>query len=147
MNSPSRCYKQSPARSPDPSTSYSATQDPTRSPVFHSVFDLETVVLSPSSVSNLSQGSEVPTIVFGDVPIAEPVTPRRVYEGSPVVRTIKWYAIRKSIHGRTLIVSDWRDCEPNVKVWNVSKTEKIIPYGVEFHGFPTFEEAAKYLLE
>ena len=24
---------------------------------------------------------------------------------------------------------------------------KIIPYGVEFHGFPTFEEAAKYLLE
>ena len=54
---------------------------------------------------------------------------------------------RKSIHGRTLIVSDWRDCEPNVKVWNVFKTEKIIPYGVEFHGFPTFEEAAKYLLE
>ena len=33
-------------------------------------------------------------------------------------------------HGRALMVNDSKDCEPHVKVWNVTKTEKIIPYGV-----------------
>ena len=33
-------------------------------------------------------------------------------------------------HGRALMVNDSKDCESHVKVWNVTKTEKIIPYGV-----------------
>jgi hypothetical protein len=39
--------------------------------------------------------------------------------------------------GRALMVNNSKDCERHVKVWNVTKTEKIIPYGVE--------EAARFL--
>ncbi len=46
-------------------------------------------------------------------------------------------------HGRAFMVNDSKDCEPHVKVWNVTKTEKIIHYGVDFKSFPTFEEAAQ----
>ena len=50
-------------------------------------------------------------------------------------------------HGRALMVNDSKDCEPHLKVWNVTKTEKIIPYGVDFKSFPTFEEAARFLFD
>ena len=50
-------------------------------------------------------------------------------------------------HGRALMVNDWKDCELHVKVLNVTKTEKIIPYGVDFKSFPTFEEAARLLFD
>ena len=39
------------------------------------------------------------------------------------------------------------DCDPHVKVWNVGKTKKTIPYGVEYKSFHTFEEAAGFLFE
>ena len=55
--------------------------------------------------------------------------------------------IRVVAHGRALMVNDWIDCEPHVKIWNVTKTEKIIPYGVDFKSFPTFEEAARFLFD
>ena len=151
MDSPSRCYKQSGTFSPPRTNLDTRTQDPTLSPVYHSLFDAETVVLSPSSVSNLSQSSDVPTIVFAEAFAVEPVVCGSPggWRGSPggiaVGKIPKWYAIRKSIHGRALIVNDWIDCEPHVKVWNVTKTEKIIPYGVDFKSFPTFEEAARFL--
>ena len=98
-------------------------------------------------MSNLSLQSEVPTIVFGGEPIASPVNAGSSGGGCAVGKAIKWYAVRKSINGRSLIVNHWIDCEPHVKVWNVGKTEKIIPYGVEFKSFNTFEEAAGFLFE
>ena len=147
MDSPIRCQKQTTTSSPLQSPIGVRSQDPTQSPVFHSLFDAETVVLSPSSVSNLSLQSEVPTIVFGGEPIASPVNCGSSGGGCAVGKAIKWYAVRKSIHGRSLIVNHWIDCEPHVKVWNVGKTEKIIPYGVEFKSFNTFEEAASFLFE
>ena len=90
--------------------------------------------------------SDVPTIVFGIDPVASPVR-HEPSGGCAVGKAIKWYAIRKSIHGRSLIVNHWMDCEPHVKVWNVGKTEKIIPYGVQYKSFDTFEEAAIFLFE
>jgi hypothetical protein len=48
-------------------------------------------------------------------------------------------------HGRALMVNDSKDCEPHLKVWKVTKTEKIIPYGVDFKSFPTFQETARFL--
>jgi len=90
--------------------------------------------------------SDVPTIVFGVDPVASPVR-HEPSGGCAVGKAIKWYAIRKSIHGRSLIVNHWMDCEPHVKVWNVGKTEKIIPYGVQYKSFDTFEEAAIFLFE
>ena len=147
MDSPIRCQKHTTTSSPLRSPIGLRSQDPTQSPVFHSLFDAETVVLSPSSVSNLSLQSEVPTIVFGGEPIASPVDGGSSGGGCAVGKAIKWYAVRKSIHGRSLIVNHWMDCEPHVKVWNVGKTEKIIPYGVEFKSFNTFEEAAGFLFE
>ena len=50
-------------------------------------------------------------------------------------------------HGRALMANDSKDCEPHVKVWNVTKTEKIIPCGVDFKSFPIFEEAARFLFD
>ena len=50
-------------------------------------------------------------------------------------------------HGRALMVNDSKDCEPQLKVWKVTKIEKIISYGVDFKSFPTFEEAARFLLD
>jgi hypothetical protein len=147
MDSPIRCQKHTTTSSPLRSPIGLRSQDPTQSPVFHSLFDAETVVLSPSSVSNLSLQSEVPTIVFGGEPIASPVNCGSSGGGCAVGKAIKWYAVRKSINGRSLIVNHWIDCEPHVKVWNVGKTEKIIPYGVEFKSFNTFEEAAGFLFE
>ena len=147
MDSPIRCQKRTTTTSPLRSPIGVRSQDPTQSPVFHSLFDAETVVLSPSSVSNLSLQSEVPTIVFGGEPIASPVNCGSSGGGCAVGKAIKWYAVRKSINGRSLIVNHWIDCEPHVKVWNVGKTEKIIPYGVEFKSFNTFEEAASFLFE
>ena len=97
-------------------------------------------------MSNLSLQSEVPTVEFGGEPIVSPVNCGSS-GGCAVDKAIKWYAVRKSINGRSLIVNHWIDCEPHVKVWNVGKTEKIIPYGVEFKSFNTFEEAAGFLFE
>ena len=146
MDSPERCSKETTTTSPIRNNMDYRRQDPTLSPVFHSIFDAETVVLSPSSISNLSQSSDVPTIIFGDAPIASPVRIAHA-GGCAVAKPVHWYAIRKSIHGKTLMVTDWRDCEPHVKVWNSTKTEKVIPYGVDFHKFHTFEEAAAFLFK
>ena len=112
MDSPIRCQKHTTTNSPLRSPIGVRSQDPTQSPVFHSLFDAETVVLSPSSVSNLSLQSEVPTIVFGGEPIASPVNCGSSGGGCAVGKAIKWYAVRKSIHGRSLIVNHWVDCEP-----------------------------------
>ena len=73
MDSPSRCLKQSGPYSPPQTNLDTRTQDPTLSPVYHSLFDAETVVLSPSSVSNISQSSDVPTIIFAEAFAVEPV--------------------------------------------------------------------------
>ena len=144
MDSPIRCEKKTSTSSTLHSRSEVRNEDPALSPVFHSLFDAETVVLSPSSVSNLSLQSDVPTIVFGVDPVASPVR-HEPSGGCAVGKAIKWYAICRSIHGRSLIVNHWMDCEPHVKVWNVGKTEKIIPYGVQYKSFDTFEEAAIFL--
>ena len=53
-----------------------------------------------SSVSNLSLQSEVPTVVFGGEPIASPVNCGSSGECA-VGKAIKWYAVRKSINGRS----------------------------------------------
>ena len=65
MESPSRPTNTNPT-SPVRITVQIETRDPTLSPVFTSIFDLDTVVLSPSSVSNLSAASEVPTVVYAE---------------------------------------------------------------------------------
>jgi hypothetical protein len=66
---------------------------------------------------------------------------------SPVRRGRKhnWYAIKRSIHGRQLIVREWEDCEPNVKVRPIGGGDKIIPAGVWFKGFDTLDEAVAFL--
>ena len=72
-------------------------------------------------------------------------------KGSAIGQIPKWYAANSQecvfAHGRALMVNDWKDCEPHMKVWNVAKTEKIIPYGVDFKSFPTFEEVARFLFD
>ena len=45
------------------------------------------------------------------------------------------------------MINDWIDCEPHVKLWNVTKTEKVIPYGVDFKSFPIFEYATRFLFD
>ena len=100
MDSPIRCQKHTTTSSPLRSPIGVRSQDPTQSPVFHSLFDAETVVLSPSSVSNLSLQSEVPTIVFGGEPIASPVNCGSSGQCA-VGKAINWYAVRKSINGRS----------------------------------------------
>ena len=69
MDSPIRCEKTPSTSSTLHSRLEVRNEDPALSPVFHSLFDAETVVLSPSSVSNLSLQSDVPTIVFGVDPV------------------------------------------------------------------------------
>ena len=46
-----------------------------------------------------------------------------------------------------LMINDWIDCEPHMKLWNVTKTEKVIPYGVDFKSFPIFEYATRFLFD
>ena len=46
-----------------------------------------------------------------------------------------------------LMINDWIDCEPHVQLWNVTKTEKINPYDVNYKSFPTFEEAARFVFD
>ena len=48
MDSPIRCQKQTTTSSPLRSPIGVRSQDPTQSPVFHSLFDAEIVVLSPT---------------------------------------------------------------------------------------------------
>ena len=57
---------------------------------------------------------------------------------------VTWYAIRKSIHGRSLIVNSWIDCEPHVKVRVPGRHDKVIPPGVDFRKFKTFEDAVAF---
>ena len=70
MDSPSRVVVNNPTNSPVRITVQIEARDPTLSPVYTSVFDLETVLLSPSSVSNLSATSDVPTVVFPEAAAA-----------------------------------------------------------------------------
>ena len=126
------------------------TRDPTLSPVFTSIFDLDTVVLSPSSVSNLSAASEVPTVVYAEqIPPANSSqflnSPKATTEAVPKeTDDVTWYAIRKSIHGRSLIVNSWIDYEPHVKVRVPGRHDKVIPPGVDFRKFKTFEDAVAF---
>ena len=149
MNSPIGSSKGSPYNSPCRTMLATNNKDPTLSPVFHTLFDAETVVLSPSSISNLTQRSEVPTTVLGE--ILDTTERTGSINGGDNGRTthakpIQWFAIKRSIHGRTLITDSWTDCEPHVKVWNLTQTEKIIPHGVDFKQFDTFEQAVTFIL-
>ena len=131
--------------SPSRTTLPTNNQDPTLSPVFHTMFDVETVVLSPSSVSNLTKRSEVPTIVLGDIMERTGAINGGNNGRTTRAKPIQWYAIKRSIHGRILITDSWTDCEPHVNVWNHAHTEKIIPHGVEFKQFDTFEQAVTFI--
>ena len=57
----------------------------------------------------------------------------------------KWYAIRKSIHGKRLMTNSWEDCEPHVKVQVDGKKEKVFGRGVDLKSFLTFEDAVVFL--
>ena len=45
------------------------------------------------------------------------------------------------------MINDWIDYEPHVKLWNVTKTEKVIRYGVDFKSFTIFEYATRFLFD
>ena len=143
MDSPSRLVVNNPTNSPVRITVKIEARDSTLSPVYTSVFDLETVLLSPSSVSNLSATSDVPTVVFPEAAaaVALPVSIDSDMNGE----MNKWYAIRKSIHGRRLMTNSWEDCEPHVKVQVDGKKEKVFGRGVDFKSFLTFEDAVVFL--
>ena len=103
------------------------------------------VVVAVPVLSVLDEG----TIIASALPISSPTieTTSALSPTSPARRGRKhnWYAIKRSIHGRQLIVREWEDCEPNVKVRPIGGGDKIIPAGVWFKGFDTLDEAVAFL--
>jgi hypothetical protein len=111
-----------------------------QSPSLYTEQPIEVVVAVPV-LSVVDEG----TVIASALPISSPTS--ALSPASPVRRGRKhnWYAIKRSIHGRQLIVREWEDCEPNVKVRPIGGGDKIIPAGVWFKGFDTLDEAVAFL--